>query len=60
MSILQKKRMDEGSQIPIIFMTAHEDTGTETCALDCGAVAFLKKPFRDKVLFDAIRTASRR
>ena len=53
---LQKQLMDKGSQIPIIFMTAHEGTEARTRALENGAVAFLKKPFRDKVLFDAIRT----
>ena len=52
---LQKKLMDEGLSIPIIFMTAHEDSQAETQALRCGAVAFLKKPFHDEVLFEAIR-----
>jgi len=52
---LQKKLVDEGSNIPIIFMTAHEDLQAETQALSYGAVAFLKKPFHDELLFEAIR-----
>jgi FixJ family two-component response regulator len=35
-------------------MTAHEDPQAETQALRYGAVAFLKKPFHDEVLFKAI------
>jgi FixJ family two-component response regulator len=51
---LQRKLVDEGLSIPVIFMTAHEDPQAETQALRYGAVAFLKKPFHDEVLFTAI------
>jgi FixJ family two-component response regulator len=52
---LQKKLTDDGFNIPIIMMTAHADPQAETQALMHGAVAFLKKPFHEKVLFEAIR-----
>lgn len=37
---LQRKLVDEGLSIPVIFMTAHEDPQAETQALRYGAVAF--------------------
>ena len=51
---LQKKLTDEGLSIPVIFMTAHEDPQAEIQAARYGAVAFLKKPFHDEVLFKAV------
>jgi two-component system, LuxR family, response regulator FixJ len=54
---LQKRLNDFGCKMPIIFMTAHQDTGTREKAFDAGAVAFLLKPFEDQVLMEAIRSA---
>ncbi len=57
---LQKRLNDSGCQMPIIFMSAHQDTGTREKALQAGAIAFLQKPFEDHILLDAIRLAVHR
>ena len=44
-------------QIPIIFITAHEDPQAYEQAMRAGAVAFLYKPFSDQSLLEAINTA---
>ena len=57
---LQKQLAASGSKLPVIFITAHEDTLAEKTALEAGAVAFLQKPFDDQLLFDAIDIALNR
>jgi len=54
---LQKRLMDRGETLPIIFLTAFEDPRARRAALQCGAVAFLQKPVDEKVLFEAIEEA---
>ena len=54
---LQKRLMDRGETLPIIFLTAFEDPQARRTALQCGAVAFLQKPVDEKVLFEAIKEA---
>ena len=49
-----------GTQIPIIFITAHGDVPMSVKALKAGAVEFLTKPFRDQDLLDAIQQALQR
>ena len=56
---LQDRLNSYGSQIPIIFITAHDDPEARIQALDHGATAFLDKPVEDEVLLDAIETAMR-
>ncbi len=46
-----------GSGIPIIFVTAYDDVTVREAALSAGAVAFLRKPFHDEILIQAIRSA---
>ena len=62
MSGLDFQRMlaDAGTQIPIIFITAHGDIPMSVRALKLGAVEFLTKPFRDQDLLDAIHQALQR
>ena len=57
---LQAKLKAEGCQIPIIFITAHGDTGMRTLAMREGAVEFLSKPFDDAVLLRIVHTALKR
>ena len=52
---LQAKLAAEGSLIPIIFMTAHNDSKTKTQAIKAGAIEFLSKPFDDEVLLEKVR-----
>ena len=54
---LQAKLVAEGSQIPIIFITAHGNTRTRTQALSAGAIEFLGKPFADESLLGSVRAA---
>jgi FixJ family two-component response regulator len=54
---LQWLLADMGLPIPIIFATAHYDDVVRRRALDQGAVAFLRKPFTDKALFEAMYSA---
>ena len=54
---LQARLAEEGWRIPIIFVTAHGDSRTQTRAMKAGAMAFLGKPFDDKILLQEVRTA---
>jgi len=54
---LQRRLIDKGYDMPVIFMTAHDDIGAQTIAMEAGAVAFLQKPFGERILIDAIHRA---
>jgi FixJ family two-component response regulator len=54
---LQKYLADNGSDMPIIFITAHEDIQASRMALEAGAIEFLKKPFEDQALLEGIQRA---
>ena len=47
----------EKTNIPTIFITAHDDPESRAQAEEAGAVAYLTKPFDDELLLDAIRRA---
>jgi FixJ family two-component response regulator len=44
--------------IPIVFITAHEDAAAVQTALEAGASACLKKPFSEQELLSAISSAT--
>ncbi len=44
-------------QVPVVFITAHEEIGTRQRAMRAGAVGFLRKPFNDEVFLAALRAA---
>jgi FixJ family two-component response regulator len=54
---LQERLKAMGSNLPIIFITAHGDVPTAVKAVKDGAVDFLQKPFRDQELIDKIQRA---
>lgn len=56
---LQSHLAAAGCNIPIIFITAHEDKESRARAMRAGAVAFLGKPFSDEQLLQTIRLALR-
>ena len=56
----QRRLVEKGVEIPIIFVTAHGDIPMSVRALKSGAVEFLTKPFRDQDLLDAIQQALER
>jgi two-component system response regulator TtrR len=57
---LQKRLNDSGCKMPIIFMSAHQDTKTREKAIHAGAIAFLQKPFEDQLLVETLRSALNR
>ena len=54
---LQAELASEGTDIPIIFITAHADVRTSVLAMKGGAVDFLQKPFNPKELVACIQGA---
>jgi FixJ family two-component response regulator len=53
---LQRELADANRHLPIIFITAHGDIPMTVQAMKGGAIEFLRKPFRDQDLLDAIET----
>ena len=54
---LQAKLKAEGSPIPMIFITAHDDAKKKIQAMKEGAIEFLSKPFDDEVLLERVRAS---
>lgn len=57
---LQKRLVEGDIEIPIIFITGHGDIPMAVQAMKAGAVEFLRKPFREQDLLDAIQQALER
>lgn len=53
----QRRLVEAGFQIPIIFITGHGDIPMTVKAMKSGAVEFLTKPFLDRDLLSAINQA---
>jgi FixJ family two-component response regulator len=54
---LQRRLAASGSEWPVIFMTANDDEATRNEAMDAGCIAYLRKPFSQDVLLNAISKA---
>jgi FixJ family two-component response regulator len=54
---LRDRLAGAGVRMPVIFMTAFDDEPTRARAEAAGAVAYLRKPFDDQALLDAIAKA---
>ena len=56
---LQQHLAADGIHVPIVFITAQEDGDGQmrAQALRSGALAFLRKPFNDEDLLNAVRSA---
>jgi FixJ family two-component response regulator len=54
---LQEKLSSSGSKYAVILMTAHDNPQWQERAKKAGAIAYLRKPFGDQSLLDAIRFA---
>ncbi|HWN12669.1 MAG TPA: response regulator [Candidatus Dormibacteraeota bacterium] len=54
---LQAELAAGGSVIPIIFISAYDDAATSERIAESGAAAYLRKPFEEQDLLDAIRRA---
>jgi FixJ family two-component response regulator len=57
---LRRRLAASGSTLPVIFVTANDSEHVRRTAIDAGCVAYLRKPFPAKSLFDAIRLAAQR
>lgn len=55
---LQSKLTSLGAKYAVIFMTAYDNPQWQERAKKAGAVAYLRKPFHDQSLLDAIQLAS--
>lgn len=54
---LQNHLVASNSPVPIIFISAHCDEQARVLALEAGAIVFLKKPFSEDALLDAIKSS---
>jgi FixJ family two-component response regulator len=57
---VQERMNRAGMDVPVIFITAHEEEGVEEQALRAGAAGFLRKPFTEEALVGLIRSAMSR
>ena len=55
-AIKQLKSKGRCADIPVIFLTIHNDAATEAGGLELGAVDFISKPFNKPVLLNRIKT----
>jgi FixJ family two-component response regulator len=54
---LQEHLVAAGAGVPAIFITAHDDAATRARAAQVGAAGYLRKPFDQHALFQAIYQA---
>jgi len=54
---LQRRLVTSGSKSPVIFMTGNDDDATRNRAIDAGGIAYLRKPFAQQDLLNAISKA---
>src|SRR5687767_260697 len=55
---LHEHLLAAGTSPPVIFVTAHDDAATRERARRSGALQYLRKPFDDAALIDAIHRAT--
>jgi FixJ family two-component response regulator len=51
---LQARLADDGRPVPIVFVTAMEDSGIRLRAMQAGAAAYLEKPFDERRLLEVL------
>jgi len=54
---LQRQLVASHPDVPVIFMTAHDDARARSQALSGGAVDYLIKPFSEEALLEAVQAA---
>ncbi len=54
---VQERLKKKGCSFPLVFITAHDESGVREQALAAGAVAFVRKPFDDELLIKTLRAA---
>jgi FixJ family two-component response regulator len=53
---LRRELSGKGSQVPVIFITAHDEPAVRDAVARCGAAALLIKPFAGRKLLETIET----
>jgi FixJ family two-component response regulator len=56
---LQQRLITRPRPMPIVFVSAHPEAITRAAALRAGAVVFLKKPFDNRALLEALNKSIR-
>ena len=56
---LQQRLIARPTPMPIVFVSAHDEAMMQANALRAGAVAFLRKPFDNSTLLDALSRSIR-
>ena len=54
---VQSNLAASGLGIPVVFITAYDDPGARDRAVQAGAVSYLRKPFSEETLLEAIDSA---
>jgi FixJ family two-component response regulator len=54
---LQRRLQSEGSHVPVIFITAHDDPGYRAEAIRRGCLGFFRKTDPGSLIVDALRRA---
>jgi FixJ family two-component response regulator len=54
---LHDRLVSAGRRIPVVFITAHDDSLTRERARRAGAIDYLRKPFNDELLIAGINRA---
>jgi FixJ family two-component response regulator len=54
---VQSTLAGSGFEIPVLFITAYDDPGARDRAVQAGAVGYLRKPFSEEALLEAIDRA---
>lgn len=54
---LQQALIEQGSHLPIVFLTGHGDIAQARAALKAGAIDFLEKPIDHEALFQSLAEA---
>jgi FixJ family two-component response regulator len=54
---LHEALLARGAAPPVVFITAHDDSDTRERARRTGAIQYLRKPFEDSALLDALHRA---
>ena len=54
---LHDRLISAGQRIPVVFITAHDDSLTRERARRAGAIDYLRKPFNDESLIAGINRA---
>lgn len=54
---LQRKMIESGNRVPIVFITAHGDENLRNVLMNAGASGFLEKPVRRETLLAEIGAA---